>query len=114
MSYQQNNTQHDNTNRASLWRGDKSKNAAAPDLKGVVNINGVEHNISLWNNQKITGPNSPVMTGSIEPRQDKSQGYGGNQPPQGQGYAPPQPQQQQYQQAQQGYAPNNMNDEIPF
>lgn len=59
----------DNTNRVSLWNGDKSKNANAPDLRGTVNVNGQEFNISLWTNNKATGPKSPSMTGSVELKQ---------------------------------------------
>ena len=93
-------TQFDNSNRASLWHGDKSKNANAPDLKGTVNINGQDYNISLWTNQKASGPKSPAYTGSVELKQAApnnayagGQGHAQQAPSPQQGGVPPHPNQ---------------------
>ena len=102
---------YDNSNKVSLWAGDKRKNANAPDLRGKVNINGVDYDVALWNNQKATSQKSPVMTGKVSLPQNNA-GGGGYQPQQAApapaapvgGYQPQQPH------------PNNgaPNDQIPF
>lgn len=124
MSYQQ-PTQYDDTNKVSLWPGDKSKNPNAPDLRGTINVNGQEFNISLWNNNKRQHQNSPAMKGKISdknaaqrPPQQQNYGYtaAGAQVPQGHaGYAAPQ-QAQAVQQGFQNQAPQQggFEDEIPF
>ena len=103
--------QYDNTNKVSLWQGDKSKNPKAPDLKGVVNVNGVDYQISLWNNAKHNGPKSPVLNGSIQLKQanpQHAQQPAQHQAPVQNAYAPVQPQQAA------PVAHNNLEDEIPF
>lgn len=96
------NQQYDNNNRVSLWLADPAlnmqlqqlllqavkKNAAAPDIKGGVNINGQDFQVSVWFNQKLSGPKAPALIGAVEPKQGGAQQQYAR--PQ---YAPVQPQQ---------------------
>lgn len=41
-------SQYDNTNRGCLFVNDRKAQANQPDMKGKININGVDHWISGW------------------------------------------------------------------
>jgi len=41
-------TQYDNTNRGVLFDNDRKESDSHPDMKGKLNINGVDHWFSAW------------------------------------------------------------------
>jgi hypothetical protein len=63
--------QYDNTNKGSLWTNDKEGNAKRPDFTGVLNVEGKEYKISVWNKVSET-PLSPVMGISIQPKEARA------------------------------------------
>jgi hypothetical protein len=48
--------------RIALWEV-SSDNPNAPKFNGIVTINGVEHNVSLWDNSNATHPKAPRLKG---------------------------------------------------
>lgn len=77
--------QYDNTNTGILTKNDKGDNAARPDYRGSINVNGQEFWLSAWikegrEGSKLAG--QKYMSLSVQPKdapsqhhQQKSNGY---------------------------------------
>lgn len=86
---------YDNTNRGALFDNDRKESDTHPDMKGKLNVNGVEHWFSAWWKESQTGKQylslslgKPVeQQGHEEPRQQQQQRPPqGNRPPARGGY----------------------------
>lgn len=66
----------DNTNSGYLYPNDKKVRAEQPDLKGKINVNGVDMWLSAWNkqDQKTGQPFLSVKVSKIEPRAGQAAG----------------------------------------
>lgn len=63
-------TQYDNTNRFVMFKNDQGGNPARPNMRGTLNVDGVEYNISAWTKaSKKDG--SKFLSGTIERKQEK-------------------------------------------
>ena len=63
---------YDNTNRIALWGNKDKQTDSHPDFKGSLNIDGVEYWVSAWKRKEGANPNSPALSGSIEPKEEKA------------------------------------------
>ena len=84
---------YDNTNRGMIRTNDKKSSANHPDMKGVLNVAGVEYWLSGWNK---TNDKGDYVSLSVQPMKDspqaahsaaKADGYA----PAPAGYAKPKP-----------------------
>ena len=39
---------YDNTNRGAIWKNDNKEKETQPDFRGVLNVDGVDFNVSAW------------------------------------------------------------------
>ena len=62
---------YDNTNRGILSRNDRKEKAEHPDMKGSVNIDGVEYWVSAWKRDEDAKPNSPVLRFAFKPKDEQ-------------------------------------------
>lgn len=63
-------SQHDNTNRGSIWKNDKKEKDTQPDFTGSLNVNGVEYWVSAWKRKADANPNAPALSFSVKPKDD--------------------------------------------
>jgi len=54
----------DNGIKIALWRVN-SNNPKSPMFNGMVNINGVDYPVSLWDNSNSDNPKAPVLKGKL-------------------------------------------------
>ena len=59
----------DNTNRVSMWNAVTS--TGKDYLRGTVNVEGIEYNISLFPNDYKNTEKHPDMTGNIKLKEDR-------------------------------------------
>ena len=85
---------YDNTNSGALFINDRKQNANHPDLKGSINIEGVEYWLSGWNKETSKG-----VTISIKATKKDAKPVTPHSAAKADGYAP---------------APTPIDDEIPF
>ena len=64
---------YDNTNKGQIWRNDKKINDKHPDLKGSINIEGVEYWLSCWKRATGANPKSPALRMSVERKEQQPQ-----------------------------------------
>ncbi len=81
-------TQYDNTNRGVLFENDRKSQDSQPDMKGTLNVNGVDHWFSAWWKQGKNGQFLSLSLGQPKEKQRERQ-QGGYPPSRGQ---PPRPQ----------------------
>lgn len=55
---------YDNTNRGALWRNENRESDRHPNLKGELNVDGVEYWVSAWTSNE--GGRKPVVSFSIK------------------------------------------------
>ena len=67
--------QYDNTNRIALWGNKDKQTDNHPDFKGSLNIGGVEYWVSAWKRKEGQNPASPALSGSIEPKEEKTEAH---------------------------------------
>jgi len=89
---------YDNTNKGAIWGNKDKKSEKHPDLKGSINVEGVEYWVSAWRRGPNDNPNAPALKFAITAKEQVHQ--------------------QGVQQAQQAAAPapemDNFDDSIPF
>lgn len=47
---------YDRTNTGALWIQEEKKSEKAPDVKGIINIDGVDHAFVGWKKHTVKGP----------------------------------------------------------
>jgi len=62
-------TEHDNTNRGSIWKNDRKEKPTHPDFKGTLNVDGVEYWVSAWKRKPDANPKAPALTFSVQPKE---------------------------------------------
>lgn len=60
---------YDNTNTGALWVQTEKTSEKAPDLKGKINIDGVDHDFVGW--KKFTAKGEMYSLVKAKPREDK-------------------------------------------
>lgn len=68
--------EYDNTNRFSLWQNDNARGDRDPQWTGVINVDGREYYINMWEGRG-QGGKSPEFTGSIKEKDGHGGGRGG-------------------------------------
>lgn len=65
--------QYDNTNRGAIWKNeDRRPDKNDPHFQGVVNVNGVDFQLSGWlPDPERKGPKTPAMTFSVRESKPK-------------------------------------------
>ena len=91
---------YDNTNRGVLFKNDRKEKDTHPNMKGSINVEGVEYWVSAWTKE---GSNGKYMSLSVTPKEQTQTAAQAVQQ-----VAPPQRQQQA--------APvvDDLDDSIPF
>lgn len=64
---------YDNTNRGAIWKNDRKEKDTHPDFKGELNVNGEAFWVSAWKRKPDANPNSPALSFSIQPKEEKPQ-----------------------------------------
>lgn len=72
------NKQYDNSNRGVLFENDRKEADTHPDMKGTINIAGVEHWFSGWWKE---GKNGQFLSVSIGKPKDQQQPQARQEPP---------------------------------
>ena len=62
--------QYDNTNRGALFKNDRKEKESHPDLKGIINIDGVEYWLSGWS--KVTQKGDKMLSLSVSPKEQQN------------------------------------------
>lgn len=62
--------QYDNTNRGALFKNDRKEKDTHPDLKGTINIDGVEYWLSGWS--KVTQKGDKMLSLSVSPKEQQA------------------------------------------
>jgi len=60
--------EYDNTNRGILSRNDRKEKDSHPDMKGTINVDGVDYWLSGWTKTKKDG-SGKFLSLSVEPKQ---------------------------------------------
>ena len=60
--------EYDNTNRGILSRNDRKEKDSHPDMKGTINVDGVEYWLSGWTKTKKDG-SGKFLSLNVEPKQ---------------------------------------------
>lgn len=105
-------TQYDETNRGVLFDNDRKESDKHPDMKGKLNVNGVEYWFSAWWKESKKGDQflSLSLGKPIEGEQQaRAPQRHGNRPPQGNRPAPSRPAP-----ARSAGRFDDMDDDIPF
>ena len=63
------NKEYSNENRGVLFKNDKDGNAARPDYKGSINVNGTDLWLSAWIKE---GQKGKFMSLSVQPKEQQS------------------------------------------
>lgn len=84
--------EYDNTNSGALFKNDKKTTKNHPDMKGSINVGGVDYWIAAW--KKVSKAGQGYVSLSVEPKEQQAppqqqRSYGG-----GQDHNAPRPQQQ--------------------
>ena len=64
---------YDNTNKGQIWGNDKKTTDSHPDLRGSINIEGVEYWLSCWKRAPGANPKSPALRMSAERKEQQPQ-----------------------------------------
>lgn len=93
---------YETINKGALWNNQDKKSDSHPDMKGSINIEGVEYWLSVWRNDPKGNPKAPALKLSVQ-RKDEvhKQGYQEAQqqfqtPPAGQEVSSPQQAMEEY------------------
>jgi len=62
--------EYDNTNRGILSRNERKEKDSHPDMKGTINIDGVDYWLSGWTKTKKDG-SGKFLSLSVEPKEQK-------------------------------------------
>lgn len=62
--------EYDNTNRGILSRNERKEKDSHPDMKGTINVNGVDYWLSGWTKTKKDG-SGKFLSLNIEPKEQK-------------------------------------------
>ena len=62
--------EYDNTNRGALFKNDRKEKDSHPNLKGSINIDGVEYWLSGWTKQTKSG--DKMISLSVQPKEQSS------------------------------------------
>lgn len=65
-------TDYDDTNRGQVWINDKKDSERHPDLKGSINVNGVEFWLSAWKRKPDANPKAPVLSFSVQEKEGQA------------------------------------------
>lgn len=63
--------EYDNTNRGILSRNERKEKDSHPDMKGTINIDGVDYWLSGWTKTKKDG-SGKFLSLSVEPKEQKA------------------------------------------
>ena len=63
-------TTYDNTNRGIVSKNDRKESDRHPDIKGQINVDGVEYWLDGWKKEGSRGPFYSLSVKRKEPRQD--------------------------------------------
>lgn len=96
----------DNTNRGVLFENDRKSQDSQPDMKGTLNVNGVDHWFSAWWKQ---GKNGQFLSLSLGQPKEQQRPQGNRPPSRGQ---PPRQQSAPPRRAPSGF--DDMDDDIPL
>ena len=72
-------TEYDNTNRFALFPNDRKEKDSHPDMKGPININGVEYELAAW--RKRTKKGEEMWSGSVKPKMAREHQGAPSNPP---------------------------------
>jgi len=62
--------EYDNTNRGVLFKNDLKEKETQPDVKGTINIDGVEYWLSGWS--KVTKAGDKMLSLSVSPKEQQA------------------------------------------
>jgi len=65
--------EYDNTNRGIISRNERKEKDSHPDMKGTINIDGVDYWLSGWTKTKKDG-SGKFLSLSVEPKEQKMAG----------------------------------------
>jgi hypothetical protein len=77
-------TQYDNNNRGVLFENDRKSQDSQPDMKGTLNVNGVDHWFSAWWKQGKNGQFLSLSLGQPKEQQQQQRPQGNRPPSRGQ------------------------------
>lgn len=68
--------EYDNTNSGALFKNDRRTNDKQPNMRGSINVNGVEYWVSAWTREVKGGPRQgeKMISMAIQPKDDNG-GY---------------------------------------
>lgn len=67
--------EYDNTNRGAIFKNKKKEKDTHPDFTGTLNVNGVEFWVSAWKRKEGASENSPALSFSIKPKEEKADSF---------------------------------------
>jgi hypothetical protein len=59
---------YDNTNRGAIWKNDNKEKEKQPDFTGVLNVDGVDFNVSAWKRKPGASESAPALSFAIQPK----------------------------------------------
>lgn len=64
---------YDNTNSGALFKNDRREHDKQPDLRGFVNVEGVEYWVSAWTRTVNSGPRAGerMISMALQPKEDQ-------------------------------------------
>ena len=83
---------YDNRNRIALWGNKEKKTDSHPDFNGQLNVvcphctKESDHYVSTWKRKEGQNPASPALSGSIEPKEEKTEAHATTPPAAGDGF----------------------------
>lgn len=79
-------TQFDNTDKGALFKNDRRTKDTQPNLRGQINVGGVEYWLSGWTKEIQNGPRAGehMISLAVTPKEEGQRNYGGSPPAQGQ------------------------------
>lgn len=64
---------YDDNNRGAVWRNDRKEKDTHPDFTGQAKINGVDYWVSAWKRKPDAKENSPALSFSVKPKEERQQ-----------------------------------------
>ena len=61
---------YDNTNRGAIWKNDNKEKETQPDFRGVLNVDGVDFNVSAWKRKPGASESAPALSFAIQPKEN--------------------------------------------
>ena len=67
---------YDNTNSGALFKNDRRTNDRQPNLRGTVNVEGVEYWVSAWTREVKSGPKAgeKMVSMALQPKEEQTGG----------------------------------------